>query len=176
MAGRDTKETGTRGSATKEQGARAKGAGRVVKTDAEWRKTLTPEQYKVLRESGTERPFTGALLEHKGKGMYACGGCGQALFASDAKFDSGTGWPSFSELVDDKSVELVEDNSLFSRRTEVRCSRCGGHLGHVFPDGPKPGGMRYCMNSAALCFMGGEGKGPAAKESAKEKRGAKARG
>ena len=123
---------------------------KVNKTDEEWRQTLTPEQYRVLRRKGTERPFSGEYDKAKEKGTYVCAACGNPLFASDAKFDSGTGWPSFWEPLAGDSVATEEDRSLWMTRTEVLCSRCGGHLGHVFPDGPKPTGLRYCMNSVAL--------------------------
>ncbi|MGQ0680606.1 MAG: peptide-methionine (R)-S-oxide reductase MsrB [Actinomycetota bacterium] len=124
----------------------------VVKSEQQWRRDLTAEQYKILREKGTERPFTGALLDNKKSGMYTCGGCGAELFPSDAKFDSGTGWPSFTQPVADGRVELKPDNSYFMRRTEVLCGACGGHLGHVFNDGPSPTGQRYCINSCSLRF------------------------
>jgi len=123
---------------------------KVNKTDEEWRQTRTPEQYRVLRRKGTERPFSGEYDKAKEKGTYVCAACGNPLFASDAKFDSGTGWPSFWEPLAGDSVATEEDRSLWMTRTEVLCSRCGGHLGHVFPDGPKPTGLRYCMNSVAL--------------------------
>jgi peptide-methionine (R)-S-oxide reductase len=122
----------------------------VQHTDAEWRKLLTPEEYKVLRQEGTEPPFHNAYFDAHKKGVYVCAACGQVLFSSDDKFESGTGWPSFWEPVDPTHVEEVTDGTLGMRRTEVRCSRCGSHLGHVFDDGPKPTGLRYCMNSAAL--------------------------
>jgi peptide-methionine (R)-S-oxide reductase len=125
---------------------------KVVKTEEEWRAELTPEQYRVLREKGTERPFTGAYVHNKADGMYQCGACGADLFSSDVKFDSGTGWPSFTEPVADGRVELKPDNSMFMRRTEVVCGACGGHLGHVFDDGPGPTGQRYCINSCSLRF------------------------
>lgn len=122
------------------------------KNDDEWKKSLTPEQYRVLREKSTERPFTGSLLHNKAKGVYVCAGCGNQLFVSEAKFDSGTGWPSFCAMAREGAVETRLDRSLFMSRTEVLCSRCGGHLGHVFDDGPGPTGKRYCINSVALRF------------------------
>ncbi|MGO9316453.1 MAG: peptide-methionine (R)-S-oxide reductase MsrB [Terracidiphilus sp.] len=125
---------------------------KVVLTEAEWRTRLEPEQYRVLREKGTERPFTGALTENQETGNYHCAGCGAVLFLSGAKFDSGCGWPSFMLPADSKVVVEHEDLSLGMRRVEVTCARCGGHLGHVFPDGPRPAGLRYCINSASLSF------------------------
>ena len=122
----------------------------VVKTDEEWREQLTPEQYELLRRKGTERAFTGKYAHSKDDGMYHCAACGAALFASDTKFDSGTGWPSFTEPAIAEAVETVQDRSHWMVRTEVRCRRCGSHLGHVFPDGPGPNGQRYCINSCAL--------------------------
>ena len=118
-------------------------------TEAKWRAQLTPDQYKVLRDKGTERPFTGEYVDTKEDGVYRCVGCGAELFSSDTKFDSGTGWPSFTDPAVAANVELHADNSLFMRRTEVTCASCGGHLGHVFPDGPN-GCDRYCINSVAL--------------------------
>jgi len=123
---------------------------KVEKTEEEWRKELTPEQYKILREHGTEPPFTGIYNDAKESGTYRCGACGLELFSSDTKFDSGTGWPSFWDPVEDENVTLRPDNGLLMRRTEVLCGRCGSHLGHVFDDGPNPTGQRYCINSAAL--------------------------
>ena len=119
------------------------------KSEQEWSEQLTPEQYDVLRRAGTEAPFTGALLHNKQTGSYTCAGCGAELFGSDTKFDSHSGWPSFTEPAVAEAVELRPDNSLFMRRTEVTCANCGGHLGHVFPDGPN-GCDRYCINSVAL--------------------------
>lgn len=120
--------------------------------EEEWKKKLTPEQYRVLRQQGTEPAFCGALLHEKREGVYSCAGCGAVLFESGAKFDSKTGWPSFTRAADEKRLELVEDSSHHMKRTEVRCAKCGGHLGHVFDDGPPPAGKRYCLNSAALVF------------------------
>ena len=121
-----------------------------MKTDDEWREQLTPEQYEILRRKGTEPPFSGKYAHSKDDGMYHCAACGAALFSSDAKFESGTGWPSFTEPAVAEAVELHEDTSHGMRRTEVTCRACGGHLGHVFPDGPGPEGMRYCINSLSL--------------------------
>jgi peptide-methionine (R)-S-oxide reductase len=124
----------------------------IAHTEAEWRARLTPEQYRVLREKGTERPFTGILTENHETGNYHCAGCGALLFISGAKFNSGCGWPSFMLPAESKAVNEHEDGSLGMRRVEVTCARCGGHLGHVFPDGPRPTGLRYCINSASLTF------------------------
>lgn len=127
---------------------------KVQKTDAEWRAKLTPEQYHIMREKGTERPFTGALVDNHADGLYHCGACNAALFKSDAKFESGSGWPSFYEPVSADAVETHDDSTLGMRRVEATCGTCGAHLGHIFPDGPKPTGQRYCINSASLAFEG----------------------
>lgn len=124
----------------------------VKKTDAEWQKQLTAEQYRILRKKGTERAFTGQYWDNTKAGLYACGGCGLVLFSSEDKFKSGTGWPSFTRPVDSGVLADAEDNSLFMSRTEILCNRCGGHLGHVFPDGPPPTGQRFCVNGNALEF------------------------
>jgi len=125
---------------------------KVLKTEAEWKQELTPEQFQVLRQKGTERAFTGRFWNHHEPGRYRCAGCGQELFESEEKFDSGCGWPSFTAPAATNRVATQEDTRHFMRRTEVLCARCGGHLGHVFPDGPAPTGLRYCINSAALDF------------------------
>jgi peptide-methionine (R)-S-oxide reductase len=126
------------------------GRPRVVKSEGEWRDSLSPAQYKVLRRKGTERPFSGRYVHEKRSGVYRCAGCGAELFSSEMKFDSGTGWPSFTEPADRANVELHDDHSLWMHRIEVTCAACGGHLGHVFPDGPGETGERYCINSCSL--------------------------
>lgn len=125
----------------------------VEKTDAQWEEELSDQEYRILRESGTEPAGTGRYLDNKKDGVYACAGCGLALFESDTKFDSGTGWPSFYQPIADDHVANIEDNTHGMRRVENRCARCDGHLGHVFPDGPRPTGQRFCMNGYALAFV-----------------------
>lgn len=136
---------------------------KIIKPESEWKKQLTPTQYEILRQKATERPFTGEYVHHKADGTYACAACGQELFGSETKFDSGSGWPSFYDAIDKSKVELRPDHSHGMERVEVLCRRCGGHLGHLFPDGPKPTGQRYCINSASLDFKAkpkdGETKG-----------------
>ncbi|MGE5552099.1 MAG: peptide-methionine (R)-S-oxide reductase MsrB [Bacteroidota bacterium] len=127
-----------------------------MKTDADWQRELSPDAYRILREKGTERPYTGKYYKHHEPGEYLCAGCGAPLFSSGAKYDSGCGWPSFYAPSDRASVETEPDHSHGMERTEVHCAKCGGHLGHVFPDGPQPTGLRYCINSAALRFKGEE--------------------
>jgi len=124
----------------------------MKKSDKDWKEKLTSEQYSILREKGTERPFTGEYYQNKEEGTYLCSGCGHNLFDSDTKFDSGSGWPSFYDPFSKEAVKEIRDSTLGMERVEIQCSNCGGHLGHVFPDGPNPTGMRYCINSASLDF------------------------
>jgi peptide-methionine (R)-S-oxide reductase len=129
---------------------------KIKKTDAEWQQELTPEQYAVMRKKGTERAFTGKYVDNHEAGMYRCASCGNPLFASDTKYDSGSGWPSFTAPAGQANVEMHRDSSHFMERTEVLCAKCDAHLGHVFPDGPGPDGLRYCINSCSLDFKKGE--------------------
>ena len=129
---------------------------KVEKSEQEWREQLTPEQYEIVRNKGTERPFSGKYVDTKDDGTYCCVACGNELFSSDTKFDSGTGWPSFFEPATNDAIETKADNSMFMRRTEVLCARCGAHLGHLFEDGPAPTGQRVCMNSASLSLEANE--------------------
>jgi len=125
---------------------------KINKSEEEWKEALTDEQYHILREKGTERPWTGALLENKEKGVYECAACGNPLYSSETKYDSGSGWPSFYDPINAAAVDFEKDTSFGMVRTEVKCGKCGSHLGHIFPDGPQPSGQRYCMNSGALKF------------------------
>ncbi|MEP1033220.1 peptide-methionine (R)-S-oxide reductase MsrB [Ekhidna sp.] len=125
---------------------------KINKSEEEWKKELSDEQYNILREKGTERPWTGALLENKETGVYECAACGNELYSSETKYDSGSGWPSFTDPITAEAIDLEKDKSFGMIRTEVKCGRCSSHLGHIFPDGPQPSGQRYCMNSGALTF------------------------
>ncbi|HPD14191.1 MAG TPA: peptide-methionine (R)-S-oxide reductase MsrB [Planctomycetota bacterium] len=150
------------------EGPREKPMAKVAKTDDEWRKLLTPEQYHILREKGTERAFSGKYDKFNGKGVYRCAGCGAVLFTSEAKYDSGCGWPAYWKAADPKAIVETVDTSHGMVRTEITCARCGGHLGHVFDDGPRPTGLRYCVNSAALEFEAEKPKAAAKPEAAPE--------
>jgi peptide-methionine (R)-S-oxide reductase len=145
-------QTTTAPAAAGPKGSKVQTIEKIEKTDAEWKQILTPEQYQVLRKQGTERAWTSPLNKNKEKGTYVCAACGLPLFSSETKFDSGTGWPSFYAPLSEANIGTETDRSFFQVRTEVHCARCGGHLGHVFPDGPKPTGLRYCMNGVSLKF------------------------
>jgi peptide-methionine (R)-S-oxide reductase len=163
LSGQAQEKPASSAAAKEKEKADEKPVQKITRPDNEWKRILTPTQYYVLRQQGTERAFTGATWNNKRKGTYVCAGCGLPLFTSDTKFESGTGWPSFWQPIQKNHVHEKEDNTYGMRRVEIECARCDGHLGHVFDDGPKPTGLRYCMNSAAMKFV----PAPKAQETAK---------